>query len=101
VSNNPHFALQLLDYHIDLLDHFRTWATASLPPSTLVSNIPILLIDVGYLGQPTIIEIKTDTPVKVTIERKGKDFLCMIMPDDPDVLNLKIMPRYGVHAHLS
>jgi hypothetical protein len=85
------FVSQLLDYGIDLLDCFRTWATASLLTSTSVSTIPILLTDVSYLGQPTIIKIKTDTPMKITIEHKGKDFPHMIMPNDPDVLNLKIV----------
>jgi hypothetical protein len=49
------------------------------------------LIGVSYQGQPTIIEIKTDTPIKITIECKGKNYPRMIMPDDPDVLNLKIV----------
>ena len=49
------------------------------------------MIVVGYQGQPTIIETKTDAPIKITIECKGKNFPRMIMPDDLDVLNLKIV----------
>jgi hypothetical protein len=40
LSDAPHmkdFALQLPDYHSDLLDRFRTWAAPLLPPGMLQS----------------------------------------------------------------